>query len=265
MKSIDSFRVSLIVLAMALASCGGGGGDDDEDNEPIVNDADLTGLWSGTETRDGGVGVPVTIIVSEGSSTIPDGAFLLVSPELYITGVGETLENSFFADGDGWPRGSRVTFSDGSAKAVFTLNGTAFSKSSINGSYAGGGESGTLSLTYSAQLTNRGASLATVAGSYVTDGGGALSITNGEITYNNANAGPNCIGNGEIAFAQSSMNVYSWLILFSGCDQFFNGGASGFAYLSDAANGGSNNRLLFFGVTQGAPPTQRPLTIAATK
>lgn len=263
MNIFPFFRILYGCLALSLVACGGGGGDDED--EPESNDADLTGLWSGTDTRDGGMAVPVTLIVAIGGPEIPEGAFFSVSPELYLRGVGDTSGNNFSADGDGWPSGSRIAFPDGSAKAQFLLNGTAAEKSTINGSYAGGGESGTLSLTYDSALTNRGASLATVAGSYETDGGGALSITNGEITYSNASAGPNCIGNGEIGFDASSMNVYNWQIFFEGCDLVFNGGASGLGYLGDAANGGSDNRLLLFGTTQGAPPLQQPLVISASK
>jgi hypothetical protein len=233
---------ALTAFAALVAGCGGGGGGGDEDDEEFDNEA--TGIWNGTHTPDGRTGVPATVVAE------PNGRFVVVSSLVYLSGTGNVSGDRLSATATGWaPTGT--SFANGSATGSFSLTGTVFEGNRIDTAYAGASESGRFVFTYDAAQANRPASLAVVAGSYTTSGGGALAInSSGAMTLNSPN-GTNCVGNGVISVPDASRNVYAWSMTLSGCTAG-NGNASGVAYLGDVA-GRANSLIRLLGATIDVP------------
>jgi hypothetical protein len=112
-------------------------------------------------------------------------------------------------------------------------------ESSLDGTYSGANESGTLALTYDSVQSNVSASLTTVAGSYTTTSGqSSLAIANGSMALNST-AGPNmnCVGNGTVSVPNANRNIYTWNMTFSGCT--VDGAGDGLAFLI-----GGNNLIM---------------------
>lgn len=239
----------VLLTGLVIAGCSSGGGDDEDEEGFTLEDADASGIWTGTDARDGGSTVPVTIIASG------NGRFVSVSAGLFLLGNGSTNANSFSATGNGWPPAGE-TFSNGATTGSFSLTGQVFERSSVSGSYSGANESGTLSASYDSNRSDKGASLALIDGSYSSSGGTAVAITGGVLTLNSP-AGPNCTGNGSVEIDDPNRNVYRWSMTLTGCD--VNGTAIGVGYLSDVAPG-SNNRVNLLGAT-----TSTPVVIVASK
>ena len=238
-------RVAVAVLtafAALVAGCGGGGGGEDDEEEQFDNEA--TGIWNGTHTPDGRTAVSATVVAE------PDGGFVMVSSLVYLSGTGSVSGDRLSATATGWaPAGT--SFANGSATGTFSLTGTVFEENRIDSSYSGASESGRFVFTYDAARSNRPASLAVVAGSYTTAGGGALAInSSGAMTLNSPN-GPNCVGNGVIRVPDASRNVYTWSMTLSGCTAG-NGNASGVAFLDDV-NGRANSRIRLLGASIDVP------------
>jgi hypothetical protein len=242
--------VTAFVLVLSLvAGCGGGGGGGDDDDAEFDNEA--TGIWTGTHTPDGKTGVSALFVAE------PNGRFAASSSLIYLSGTGSVSGDQLSATATGWPP-SGTSFGDGSAKGSFSLTGFLFEENRSESSYSGAGESGRFVFTYDATRSNRPASLALVAGSYVTSGQSALAInSNGVMTLNSPN-GPNCVGNGQVSVPDASRNVYAWSMTFSGCTSG-NGAASGVGFMEDFG-GVANSRVVLAGAT-----VDIPVIIIATK
>jgi hypothetical protein len=236
------FATALVAILSLLAGCGGGGGDDGDDEE---FDNDATGVWTGTHTPDGKPAVSVTAVVA------PNGRFVAVSSQIYLSGSGTVSGDRLSASATGWaPAGA--TFANGSTSGAFTLTGFLFEENRSESTYSGANESGRLVLNYSSSRSNRSSSLATIAGSYAT-GSGATSVainSNGAITFNSTQ-GTNCIGNGTMRVGDSTRNVYTWSMTLSGCTAV-NGSVDGVATLDDVG-GQANNQLVMLGASSSAP------------
>lgn len=230
-------RLVAMLLIALIAGCGGGGGGDDEDDEQDF-DQDATGIWTGTVTPDGKPAVSAEVVVA------PDGRFVAVSAFAFLSGSGSVSGDRLSASAKGWtPPGS--TFANGSTSATFSLTGTVLQENRIDSAYSGGGESGRIAATYHDARSNREASLAVAAGSYVTSGGGALAINStGAMTLNSPN-GPNCVGNGTLQVPNRLRNVYKWSMTLSGCTAG-NGNAEGVGYMGDIGSR-LNSRIVLLG------------------
>jgi hypothetical protein len=236
--------IAVMALAVAFSlvgGCGGGGGDDAEDED---FDHDATGIWSGTHTPDGKTGVSVSAVVA------PNGRFVAISSQIYLSGTGSVSGDTFSANATGFKASG--TFPSGSAQGSFTLAGMVFEENRIDSSYSGAGESGRLVMTYDSGRSRRPSSLSTVAGSYTTpSGASSIAInSNGSMTFNSTQ-GTNCIGNGTISVRDGTRNVYTWTMTLSGCTGV-NGNVDGVAYLDDDG-GKTNNRIVMLGSGTSAP------------
>jgi hypothetical protein len=250
MPSQAHFAVlALTVFAALIAGCGGGGGGGDDEEEEFDNEA--TGIWNGTHTPDGKTGVLATFVAE------PNGSFVLISNLIYLSGTGSISGDRLSATATGFPA-SGTTFANGSASGSFSLTGFLFEENRSESSYSGAGESGRFVFTYDAARSNRPASLALIAGSYVTLGQGALAInSNGVMTLSSPN-GPSCVGNGEVRVPDASRNVYTWSMTLSGCTSG-NGAVSGVGFMDDFG-GVANSRVQLLGAT-----VDTPVIVIATK
>jgi len=223
-----------------LAACGGGGSDDDDEEDFLPEDADASGIWVGTVTRDGGDPIPAYAIVSA------DGDFVITS-SLIFYGSGTTSADSFFGSAVAWAP-VLAPFANDSFMGDFSLSGTVTDNPrSITGAFDGAGEMGNIAFDLDAELTNRAADLELVAGVYSGTGGLAtVSITSNMVTLNASLLPdyPNCIGNGTISVPAGHQNIYKWELELSGCPN--DGVSEGLAFLD-------TNRLVMYGRSAQAP------------
>ncbi len=240
-------RVAILAGLLFMTGCSGGGSDEEE---PDDLDEDASGVWTATVTPDGQAAVNATLIA------IPDGRFALTSSEALFIGSGTTNGSAFSATSTGFaPPGS--TFANGAISAAFNLTGTVTTGASLTGSYSGANESGRVAATYNSSVTERQASLAIVAGSYlVPQQPGApivsLAINNGALTLN---VSTGCVGVGDIAVVNPTRNYYTWTMTFSNCT-VINGVYSGLAHMP------SNVSVALLG---SSPGNQVPFSLLVVK
>lgn len=212
--------IGIAATVLALTSCGGGGEDDEEDF-----DADATGIWRGPITIDGSGAAGTATLLA-----IPDGRFNMIAGGVALfIGTGSTSGNSLTGTATAWASSVRP-FSNGATSGTFGLTGQVFEGNAIEGSYSGGGQSGTFDLVYQRSLTERPASLALVAGSYIGQSStvaSTLAITNGEMTLNYSTG---CVGNGTIQVVTPNRNFYTWTMTLAMCPN--NGVYSGLGHMA---------------------------------
>lgn len=248
--SVPFTRALLVsVTAVSLACCGGGG--DDEDLGP-PEDADAAGNYQGTMLL-GGTSRNFLVAVA------PDGTFVggigasANGNSRTIIGTGMPDGNSFTATGTAYaPTTAPFPTGNPSIAALSVTNGIIVEHQQISGAYSAGGESGTFTLNYRSDLTNRGASLSRLAGTYNLLQSGpsvinaVITITAaGAITYGTTPAG--CMGNGGVVIQDASINVYNFIINLGACGNVPAFTAGGLLVLDDAAAGGTNNMVVMFG------------------
>ena len=246
-RNLQSFGVAVLAGLLLITGCSGGGGEEDEAEDL---DEDASGIWTATVTPDGQAAVNATLIV------IPDGDFALTSSEALLIGSGTVNGSAFSATSTGFaPPGG--TFANGAISAPFSLTGTVTTGNALNGSYSGANESGRVAATYNSSVTERQASLAIVAGSYlVPQQPGApivsLAINNGAMTFN---VSTGCVGVGDIAVVNPTRNYYTWTMTFSNCT-VINGVYSGLAHMP------SNVAVALLG---SSPGNQVPFSLLVVK
>jgi hypothetical protein len=262
-STLHALRAALVcLLTLSLIACGGGGGDDDEEDDPIggVEDADASGLWLGTLTL-GGTARTFRVLAA------PSGQFVGL---IFASAAGATDSRTLIGTGDA--TGNQISgtgtafasaaspFPNGSPIAALTISGGQVTERvSLSGTYAAGGESGPFTLSYQTALTDRGASLATVAGTYTllpTPSGATATVTinsAGAATYNSSSG---CVGNGNFAVLDAALNMYSWTLAITSCPSIPDSSPSGLAILDDY-NGAQGNLLAMF----GAPPARDRLFV----
>lgn len=241
----------LMLCASALLACSGGGGDDEEDEDELdlPEDADATGLYNGTIVL-GGVTRNMTVAVA------PNGEFngLIAATagnpnQRFLLGSGSANGNAFTASGTAFASIGGEFPAGGIVASISITSGVITEHVQLTGSYAAGGESGSFTLSYNSGLTNRGASLARLAGTYSTlppQPAATVSVQNtGAFTF--ANAG-GCNGTGNFTIQDPSVNVYSFTIDVT-CVSTPPYTARGLTVLDDAPTGGSNNMLVMFGAS----------------
>lgn len=234
-------------ITLTLTACGGGGDDDDEVEAP--EDEDASGLWQGTFSR-GGVSAPMGVIAA------PSGLFVAMvggASSRLIIGTGAVTLDTFNATGTVLARGG--TLPNGSASAPMTIAaGRVTERASLTGNYSGGGETATISLSFDPKAL-RGASLATVAGTYSASPPPADPNLNATLTIQSNGAatfatGAGCNGTGNFAVIDPALNMYSWTLTIGACGAAPEVAFSGLAALNDnAATGGTNNLISLLGTT----------------
>ncbi len=237
-------RRTLALCALAfLSACSSDECEEDCGPEPPDDDADASGVWTGTDVRDGGGSATATVLVSG------TGAFGSSNVHQTLFGSGSTDGNSLSATATGWAFIGQ-TFADGSAVADFELTGTVDEVTSIGATYSGGNSSGTLTLTYDDDASALAASDALVNGTYTNNNGDTLTVTDGDLSFV-AGPDPACTGTGTLDFEPQGKNVYDWDITLSGC-AIVNGAASGVAMVTDSSSG-SNDALYMVGQVGNFP------------
>jgi hypothetical protein len=234
----------LMLMTAALAACGGGGDDDEDDEDNAPEDEDASGLWTGTFTQ---AGSSRGFIVA----AAPSGQFVGFvtgagsSPPRLMLGTGTVTQNIFNATGTVIaPTGT--TLPSGAVSAALTVSaGRVTTGVSMTGNYNGGGETATFSLNFDPK-TLRGASLATLAGTYTQSGATATMTINsmGSATFATA-AG--CNGTGTFQIPDATLNLYSWTLDLGACGTNPAVTFSGLGALADALAGGTNNQLALWG------------------
>ena len=233
--------VSIISLG-TLAACGGGGSSDPAQNPPVP-DAAVGGLWAGTVT-DNVFNEPQFFL---GVST-DDGRFRFLSADTLGQFVGTFDASGTSLSGSGVgiaPVGS--TWLDDSTTIDIAFTGTISERVSMSGNWSGGtGETGTFSFAYDG-IYERGSSLSTVAGSWV-----SLDEFNnpvGSITIDaegrmDAQDAAGCLYSGDVSIINPSYNAYNLSLTVTSCGEF-NGAYSGLAVVADAA---ATDDLLIYSV-----------------
>jgi hypothetical protein len=257
MTALDRARRALLLAAsLALLAACSGGGDDDEDEPEPPEDADATGVWSGTYA-----GTPgrMNVIVA------PDGSFAgIINPlnppgsnARLIVGTGTTTQNAINATGTAYAL-QGVAFPNGSFVVPLTVSaGSVTERTSLTGNFSAGGETATFSLSFLPAST-RTPSFATLAGVYSLyppPPNGTLQATmtvrtDGSVTFNHSNG---CVGSGTFTIIDPAWNIYRWSLAITSCaSPVADHSASGLAALVDAA-GGTSNLLTMTGTATGAP------------
>ncbi len=263
MTALDRARRALLLAASLslLAACSGGGDDDEDEPEP-PEDADATGIWSGTFA-----GTPgrMNVIVA------PDGSFAGVinssnppgNNARVIIGTGTTTQNAINATGTAYAiQGAALP--NGSFAAPLTISaGRVTERTSLTGNFLAGGETATFSLSFLPAST-RTPSFATLAGVYnffppPPNGTPQITMTvrtDGSATFNHSNG---CVGNGNFTIIDPAWNMYRWSLAIANCPNAPDHTASGLAGLVDTG-GGVSNMLTMTGtaVAAGLPASWWP-------
>ncbi len=206
---------SALLCALLATSCGGGGdsgsGSGGGGATPTVT---TPGLWRGRITASNGQFEDTVGIVTEDGQarfiTLGDGVQLFGTMPTTGAQVQASLTGAL---------GGGLAFTNGRTVDTFTINATATRRTSLNGSYSGGGGQGTFALTYD-NAYERGAALGTIAGvwSRFDSDGYAVSVS--------------VTSNGVLTGSDSLRCVY-------------NGTYSGLGVLADSAAGRTNDALIY--------------------
>ena len=222
-------RHMLLVLVIWLSTglligCGGGSSSSNPSQPPPPAQSVISGIWSGTVTSTTlGQNSTVLGIISESREAV------------FITSDGSQLHGSLTVSGS-QVSGSIKSyapigffFPDGSSVTTTSISATAQTKSSISGTYTGGGDTGTFSLTYDT-LYDRPSSLGLVSGTWLSSGGTVITVDQaGQFTGADSFG---CLYNGQASAISSSHNAYKVNVTTSSCGTF-DGAYDGLATLSD--------------------------------
>lgn len=205
MKRIS--RWTLVVLATALSACGGGGdsGSGGSGGSTPVT-ASSEGIFTGS----------MTSTVSHRAQTVtaivlPTGEARLIRGDCVQYIAATTMSGSFFSgsgtayapDGSIAACPSAITFPNGTSLASLDISGQATTASNLLGTYSGGGDSGTFTVSYNNAYTRAG-TIARIRGNY---SNGTVSITiddNGIVT---GTLGADVL-NGQVSTIDVSKNAY---------------------------------------------------------
>ncbi len=232
--------ISVISLT-TLAACGGGGGSSDSNTDTPVADAAVGGIWVGTVT-DNVFNDPQLFL---GVST-DDGRFRFLSADTLGQFVGAFDADGTLLSGSGVgiaPVGN--TWLDNSTTIDISMTGTITERTRMSGSWSGGtGETGTFSFSYDA-MYDRGSSLTTVAGSWVSrdefdNPVGSMTIDSAGRVDGQDAAG--CLYSGDVTIINASYNAYNLSMAVSNCGDL-DGTYSGLAVVADAA--GTDDLLIY--------------------
>jgi len=230
-RYVPACLISTVSLA-ALAACGGGGGSSEPVSTPAPPDAAIGGIWFGT-TTDSVTNDPQFFI---GVST-DDGRFRFLSADTLgqFVGTFDANETSLTGSGVGVaPFGS--TWLDDSTTIDIDLTGTISERLSMSGNWSGGtGETGTFSFAYDS-LYERGSSLETVTGSWVSLD--EFSNPVGSITIDSAGRmdaqdAAGCLYSGDVSIINASYNAYDLDLTVSSCGAL-DGTYSGLAVIAES-------------------------------
>lgn len=246
-----SFAQALVlsVAALPLVSCGG-----DEGEEVIPEDAEAAGIYFGTVNLNGISRSFQVVVAADGVFTGTIGSISVTSgdPRLLI-GRGLSDGNGFSATGTVFAA-SAGAFLPGAASTVNVTNGVIVEHQQMTGTYAAVTEAGAFTLNYLTELTNRGAMLSLLAGTYnlplPAPNGATATLTidsAGAVTYQTSTG---CSGSGNISIQDPSINVYDFSISVGGCVAYSGIAFAGLMVLQDASAGARNNLLVMFGADQ---------------
>lgn len=220
----------LFICILALSSCGGGGGGGGSSSTP----ASVSGIWNGTSVSDTThQSTTITGIVTENGEL----RFISLDGVQYhgtVTVSDHTVSGTITGT---TPIGT--FFLDGSSTTTFTIIGTFDPHNSFTGTFSGGGDSGTFTLTYDAS-SDLPSSISLVQGRWEHDGNilGHLTLNinaSGTITGENL-AG--CAYSGTISPINPVRNEYRVTIAVTGCGPL-DGSFSGLAILSGTSVDGT--------------------------
>jgi hypothetical protein len=232
------------MVAVVLQGCGGG-------DEEEARDADAAGLYQGSMLLDGTTRNFVVAVAPDGTFAGGFGASTAGagnSRVLFGTGVADG--NAFSATGTAFaPQAAQFT-AGGTVAALTISNGIIDEGVRLQGAYAAGGESGNFTVDYRTEMTQRGALLSRIAGTYDSYPPAATPAQNLVMTIDSSGAftlaTTGCTGTGQISILDADVNVYSVQLSPNGCLAFPT--YTGIASLEDA-EGGTNNRLILFVAT----------------
>lgn len=235
------------MIAVALQGCGGG----DEEEEPP--DADAAGLYQGSMMVDGTTRNFIVAVAPDGTFAGGFGASAAgAGNSRVLVGTGFPDGNTFTASGSAFaPPGAPFT-AGGTVAALTISNGLIDEGVRLQGDYAAGGESGNFTVQYRTEMTQRGALLSRIAGTYDSYPPAATPEQNLVMTIDSTGAftlaGGGCTntGTGQVSIQDADVNVYSIQLAPNGCLPFAT--YTGVASLEDA-EGGTNNRLILFVAT----------------
>lgn len=236
---------AIACLFSLLVGCSGGDEDEEEEEEP----PSAAGVWQGTFQLRGypfrGFNLLVTPdgqfagLVNASSATSADSRIMV--------GTGETLSTgTIVVNGSYHPLQGQTLPGGSGASAITAFSGHVVEGQTITGSMSAAGETADFELSFHSSTT-RSASLAKVQGVYSTPSSSATMAINatGQVVFNSVTG---CIGNGTIAFVQSTLNVYTWSLNVSNCESA--GNIQGLATLADF-NGIQENRIVMVGARSG--------------
>ena len=193
--------VLFMIIAMAFVACGGG---DDEGDDPVENNANIDGIWTG----------------SYDSST--DVRFFLNDGE--IVGVDEndasyTGSYTFSATDDKFSANVK------NSNAEFELVGSASERSQITATYtSSNGNTGDLTLSFDSSDFDKSSSFEVLSGEYASDQSTYSIDTYGGLTGTFLGE---CQITGTFSILDSEHNLYGLDLDLSGCD--YEGQYSGLA------------------------------------
>ncbi len=229
------------MLLTSLAACGGGGGSSAPAPDAPIPDAAIGGLWAGTVTDN---------VFNEAQFflgvTTDDGRFRFLSADTLGQFVGTLDASGVTLRGSGVgiaPVGS--TWLDNSTTINISMTGTISERASMSGTWSGGtGETGSFSFAYDG-LYERGSSLSTVAGSWVSRDEFDNPI--GSITIDSqgrmdAQDAAGCLYSGDLSIINASYNAYDLSLVVTNCAEL-NGTYSGLAVTADDT--GTDDMLIY--------------------
>ncbi len=227
-----------ILLSINLVACGGGGSSSSNPPPPPSTQS-VSGMWRGTATSSAfGTTTDLLGIVSESRE-----AFFISSQgaqyhgSLSVSGAHVSGTVTSYA-----PVG--FVFPDGSVVTTTSVSGTVTTKSSLSATYTGGGDSGSIALTYD-PLYERDSSLSLIAGDWFD---GAISISIDSLGRFSGFDTSGCTYSGQVSIINSSFDAYKVNVTASSCGGA-DGSYDGLAALSD--NLGLNDTLTA-GVSNGS-------------
>lgn len=228
---MSRYAVSVVVIyiSASLLVARGGGSSSTSNLPPPDPPQSVSGIWNGTATSSAfGTSSDVVGLISESKE-----AFFITSQGGQDHGTvavsGSKVTGSLHAIA---PTGQ--FFPDGSSATTISVTGTVHTKSTLSGSFSGGGDTGTFSLTYNS-LYDRPSSVALVTGTWLTSDGILISVD--QFGQFNGSDTSGCVLSGQVSIINSSFNAYKVNLTVTNCG-LVDGDYDGLAALADnlAAN-----------------------------